>query len=280
MAQLGYENSTWLSDLRAAARHGHLSHAVILTGEGDKTGAARCLAAAYLCRAEDGRPCMACNACRKAMSGIHPDVIEVRDDQHKELPVETIRAVRQDAYIRPNESERKVYLFPDCDQLNERDQNVLLKIVEEGPPYAVFLFCADTLHALLPTIRSRCTALRADQGGESSGTGDELCRLVSRGGGLALTEYLVGLENRRIKREQLQELLEDAWHTVAEALLYRSGKQGDDAVALSLSRTFDTRRLGALEALFRRLAGDCRYNVGVGQVLGGLMAELEALLTA
>lgn len=280
MAQPEYENSTWLAAVRAAARHGRLSHAIILTGEGDKTNAARCLAAAHLCRAEEGRPCMGCNACRKAMSGIHPDVMEVRDDQHKELPVETIRGVRQDAYIRPNESERKVYLFPDCGQLNERDQNVLLKIVEEGPPYAAFIFCADALHDLLPTVRSRCTALRVEQSGECGGAGDELCRLVAQGGGLGLTEYLVGLENRRLKREQLQELLEDAWHTAAEALLYRGGKRGDSAAALALSRAMDTRRLGALEALFRRLAGECRYNVGVGQVLGGLMAELEALLAA
>ena len=33
---------------------------------------------------------------------------------------------------------------------------MLLKIVEEGPAYAAFLFCAETAAALLPTVRSRC----------------------------------------------------------------------------------------------------------------------------
>ena len=162
MAQAENHNSTWGKAIRAAAQNGRLSHAVILTGEGDKVQAARYIAAAHLCRADSGRPCLQCNACRKVLDRIHPDVTEVQDSERKELPVETIRALRQDAYIRPNEGERKVYLFTDCAQLNERDQNVLLKIVEEGPPYAAFVFCADAVHALLPTIRSRCVELRMD----------------------------------------------------------------------------------------------------------------------
>ena len=149
MAQAEVYNSTWASAVRAAVNRGRLSHAVILTGEGDKLSPARYIAAAHLCRSEGQRPCLQCNACRKVMEGIHPDVTEVRDDDRKELAVDTIRALRQDVYIRPNEGERKVYLFTDCAQLNERDQNVLLKIVEEGPAYAAFVFCADTLHALL-----------------------------------------------------------------------------------------------------------------------------------
>ena len=128
MAQAVNENSTWVRAVRSAARRGQLSHAVILTGEGDKPSAARFIAAAHLCRGEGERPCLRCNACRKVMEGIHPDVTEVKDADRKELAVDTVRALRQDVYIRPNEGERKVYLFTDCAQLNERDQNVLLKI--------------------------------------------------------------------------------------------------------------------------------------------------------
>ena len=159
MAQVADYNSTWAGTVRAAANRGQLSHAVILTGEGDKLSPARYIAAAHLCRSEGQRPCLQCNACRKVMEGIHPDVTEVRDDDRKELAVDTIRALRQDVYIRPNEGERKVYLFTDCAQLNERDQNVLLKIVEEGPPYAAFLFCAENGAAVLQTLRSSAPAV-------------------------------------------------------------------------------------------------------------------------
>ena len=282
MAQAENHNSTWGKAIRAAAQHGRLSHAVILTGEGDKVQAARYIAAAHLCRADSGRPCLQCNACRKVLDRIHPDVTEVQDSERKELPVETIRALRQDAYIRPNEGERKVYLFTDCAQLNERDQNVLLKIVEEGPPYAAFVFCADAVHALLPTIRSRCVELRMDappldaQEGEAAA---ELCRVIARREPLALTAHLTTLENRRLKREQLLPMVEGAWQISADALLSRCGKPGACGEAADiLRRAFDRRQLQKLTDLFRRYCDECQYNVGVGHVLGALGADLVKTL--
>ena len=282
MAQAENHNSTWGKAIRAAAQNGRLSHAVILTGEGDKVQAARYIAAAHLCRADSGRPCLQCNACRKVLDRIHPDVTEVQDSERKELPVETIRALRQDAYIRPNEGERKVYLFTDCAQLNERDQNVLLKIVEEGPPYAAFVFCADAVHALLPTIRSRCVELRMDApplDAEEGEAAAELCRVIARREPLALTAHLTALENRRFKREQLLPMVEGAWQISADALLSRCGKPGACGEAADiLRRAFDRRQLQALTDLFRRYCDECQYNVGVGHVLGALGAELAQTL--
>ena len=282
MAQAENHNSTWVKAIRAAAQHGRLSHAVILTGEGDKVQAARYIAAAHLCRADSGRPCLQCNACRKVLDRIHPDVTEVQDNERKELPVETIRALRQDAYIRPNEGERKVYLFTDCAQLNERDQNVLLKIVEEGPPYAAFVFCADAVHALLPTIRSRCVELRMDApplDAQEDEAAAELCRVIARREPLALTAHLTALENRRLKREQLLSMVEGAWQITADALLSRCGKPGTCGEAADMLRcAFDRRQLQELTDLFRRYCGECQYNVGVGHVLGALGAELAQTL--
>ena len=282
MAQAENHNSTWGKAIRAAAQHGRLSHAVILTGEGDKVQAARYIAAAHLCRADSGRPCLQCNACRKVLDRIHPDVTEVQDSERKELPVETIRALRQDAYIRPNEGWRKVYLFTDCAQLNERDQNVLLKIVEEGPPYAAFVFCADAVHALLPTIRSRCVELRMDApplDAEEGEAAAELCRVIARREPLALTAHLTALENRRLKREQLLPMVEGAWQISADALLSRCGKPGAcGEAARMLCHAFDRRQLQALTDLFRRYCDECQYNVGVGHVLGALGADLVKTL--
>lgn len=283
MAQAADYNSTWAGAVRAAANRGQLSHAVILTGEGDKLSPARYIAAAHLCRSEGQRPCLQCNACRKVMEGIHPDVTEVRDDDRKELAVDTIRALRQDVYIRPNEGERKVYLFTDCAQLNERDQNVLLKIVEEGPAYAAFVFCTDTLHALLPTIRSRCVELRLegqDAALEENEAAAELCRVLARRDPLALAAHLTGLENRRMKREHLLAMMEGAWQASADALLAVCGRSGGCGEGAEVLRSvFDRRQLQALSDLFRRYCGECQYNVGVGHVLGALNAELTDILT-
>ena len=189
MGQLLPENSTLARRLRRAAQGGALPHAIIFSGSGDRKAAARIDAADMECQAEGGRPCLQCRQCRKVMEDIHPDVQTVQDPDHRELPVDLLRRLRQDAYIRPNDGAAKVYIFPDCDALNQRDQNVLLKLVEEGPPYAAFLFCAETAATLLPTIRSRCVELRLegqDAALEENEAAAELCRVLARRDPLAL----------------------------------------------------------------------------------------------
>ena len=59
MVQLPQENSIFTRTVRRAAGEDRLSHAVILTGRGDLTAAARFLAAAHVCEGTD-RPCLRC----------------------------------------------------------------------------------------------------------------------------------------------------------------------------------------------------------------------------
>ena len=218
------------------------------------------------------------------LADIHPDVLTVRDDEHAELSVDVIRGVRTDAFIRPNEGACKVYIFPDCTRLNEKDQNVLLKTVEEGPPYAAFVFCTDSPSALLETVRSRCVLLKYDAVSEDAlpPEAEQLCRAFARGKVLPVTTYLVALENRRMKREELRDVLRSAWCAAAEALLLQMGKQTPDPAcgetAQALARGLTARQLRQLTALLEKYSGECEYNVGAGHVLGALAVEWEELL--
>ena len=269
--------------LRAAASRGALSHALILSGAGDRNAAAHYAAAALECTGTD-KPCLVCAHCRKVLTDIHPDVLTVRDDEHAELSVDVIRGVRTDAFIRPNEGACKVYIFPDCTRLNEKDQNVLLKTVEEGPPYAAFVFCTDSPSALLETVRSRCVLLKYDAVSEDAlpPEAEQLCRAFARGKVLPVTTYLVALENRRMKREELRDVLRGAWCAAAEALLLQMGKQTPDPAcgetAQALARGLTARQLRQLTALLEKYSGECEYNVGAGHVLGALAVEWEELL--
>ena len=283
MAQLLPENSTLERAVRRAAEQGRLSYAIVLSGDGGLTDAARFIAAAHVCEETD-RPCLRCRHCRKVLEGIHPDVSVIRDTEHRELTVDAVRELRQDGYIRPNEAARKVYIIADSRQLNERDQNVLLKIVEEGPPYAAFIFCTDSPAALLETVRSRCVLLKCDAPAPDAlpPEAEQLCRAFARGKLLPVTTYLVSLENRRMKREELRDVLRGAWCAAAEALLLQMGKAVPDPAcgetAQALAGGLDRRRLYGLTALLERYSGECVYNVGAGHVLGALAVEWEELL--
>ena len=140
--------------LREAAGRDALGHALILSGQGDLAAAARFAAAAMECQGEN-RPCGLCGPCRKVLRGIHPDVTTVEDPEHKNIAIDVLRDVVADDYTLPNEGRRKIYIIPDCGLLDPKAQNVLLKVVEDGPSHAAFLFCAVNSAALLPTIRSR-----------------------------------------------------------------------------------------------------------------------------
>ena len=267
-----------LRHIRAFARRGAMPHALILSGSGDRSSAARYAAAAMLCTAQD-KPCLQCAQCRKVLQDIHPDVLTVEDDDHKFLPVDDIRDFRGEIYIRPNEGARKVALFPRGEQLSEQDQNVLLKIVEEGPAYAAFIFCVENSALLLPTVRSRCVELKLQQ--EDTAAAPDMALLEAFGAAKQgrAAAYAVSLENRKLKREQLLALLQTTWRVCAEALLLQNGKPAADGPlaegALYLKDALPPRRLAALTELVHRYALECQYNVGVGHVLGALAAEWE-----
>ncbi|MBR7179227.1 MAG: DNA polymerase III subunit [Oscillospiraceae bacterium] len=154
-------NSQLKENLSAARRKGRMSHFYLLSGPrgSGKHTLADLIAAAMLCREPDG-PCGVCKACRKALSHSHPDYITVDDPSKKTVPVDLIREARADIFVRPNEGEKKIYLFPRAQDMGIPGQNALLKVLEEPPGYGVFLLLADNPEKLLPTVRSRCVELK------------------------------------------------------------------------------------------------------------------------
>lgn len=152
-------NERLKENLRMGVGRGRISHFYLISGPNGsgKRTLAQLLAAAILCQEQD-KPCLKCNACRKVMGASHPDCITVDDPEHKTVAVKLVRNAREDMYIKPNESSRKVYIFPQ--ELGVEGQNALLKILEEPPEYGVFILLSDNPEKLLPTVRSRCTELR------------------------------------------------------------------------------------------------------------------------
>ena len=160
---MGFEgllgNQQLKDNLIHSISRGKLSHFYLICGpEGSgKHTLARLLSAAAVCQG-DNKPCLSCRACRKVMADTHPDVITVTDPDHKTVPVKLVRQIRDNMFIRPNEADRKLYLFPQ--ELGLEGYNALLKVLEEPPSYGIFLLMTDNPEKILPTVRSRCTELK------------------------------------------------------------------------------------------------------------------------
>lgn len=161
---MGFEtllgNERLKDNLARSLRRGHISHFYLISGPAGsgRHTLARLLAAAILCREPDA-PCLQCRVCRKVLDGNHPDFITVDDPEKKTVPVDLIRQARADIFVRPNESDHKIYLFPRAQDMGLPGQNALLKVLEEPPEYGVFLLITDNPERLLPTVRSRCVEL-------------------------------------------------------------------------------------------------------------------------
>lgn len=161
---MGFEsllgNERLKENLQHSISRGRISHFYLISGpEGSgKRTLAKLLGAAILCR-DEHKPCGTCPSCRKALGSGHPDFITVDDPEKKTVSVELIRGARSDIYIRPNESDHKIYLFPRAQDMGIPGQNALLKVLEEPPSYGVFILLTDNPQKLLPTVRSRCTEL-------------------------------------------------------------------------------------------------------------------------
>ena len=240
-----------------------LSHAYLVTGgNGDsRADLVRRLTAAYLCEGERP-PCGGCRACRKAAAGTHPDVFHTAPAPDKqEIAVDQIRALRADAYIRPNEGRRKVYVIAPADAMNPAAQNALLKVLEEGPAYAAFLLSAGQPGRLLDTVRSRCEPLplppeEPEPDPAALERAGALAELLMGGDELSAAQSMVALELEKPKADQLAALLLEVENQVSRRLVQ------------------DPRRGARVLRALKTCRENGVFRPGAGHTLGWLLTQL------
>ena len=188
-------NEQLRADLQLMRKQNHLPHALLLHGErgcGKKT-LAKWFSMLVLCEDAEHAPCGCCKNCRLILEDAHPDVMTAEHSgKRMGFSVETVRAVRREAGILPNNGDMRIFLFTDADGMSIQAQNALLKSVEEPPAHACFVFTAETIGTLLPTLLSRMTAKAVFPVSESecvtaltrlSYSAEEIQSAVSRFGG-------------------------------------------------------------------------------------------------
>jgi DNA polymerase-3 subunit delta' len=135
------------------------SHAYLFHGPGGsgKRSAARALAAELLA---EGSPDPA-GARARVQSGAHPDLTWVVPSGAHEILVSDIDGPVISAASRtPFESRRRVFVIERADELGDEAANRMLKTLEEPARYVHLILLTDRLGEILPTIRSRCQAVR------------------------------------------------------------------------------------------------------------------------
>lgn len=141
-------------------------------GVGKRTFALK-LAQALLCREGTNgslESCGACEDCRLALAGNHPDLIAVAKPTDKsEIPLSLLigppeNRMRQglchDIGMKPFRGGRRIAVIDDADELNDEGANALLKTLEEPPPRSVIILLSTGADRQLPTIRSRSQLVR------------------------------------------------------------------------------------------------------------------------
>ncbi len=92
--------------------------------------------------------------------GIHPDFRLVERDGDKDIKVEAIRNLVDEAAVRPSRAAWKMFLIDGVDHMSIAAANALLKVLEEPPDKIRFFLLAEQYEDVLPTIRSRCAMVR------------------------------------------------------------------------------------------------------------------------
>lgn len=186
--------------LSSAFVNNTLGHAYLFCGDAGvgKFAAAFDLCMALLCKSEGHKPCGTCVSCQKMIKYGHPDfhlvmpvaletehkkdskltdegwkfvaecALERITDPYKirsfssipQIPLDWVKEVNQSILRGALEGDRNVAIIDGIDLLSPEAANAMLKTLEEPPPGTVLLLLTERIHAVLPTIISRCQIMR------------------------------------------------------------------------------------------------------------------------
>jgi DNA polymerase-3 subunit delta' len=91
---------------------------------------------------------------------MHPDFVALEPEGTKDIGVEAVREVLQQAARYPQVGCYKYLMIDGADRMTTAAANALLKKLEEPPELCRFFLLAENPARVLPTIRSRCGRVR------------------------------------------------------------------------------------------------------------------------
>lgn len=144
--------------LQRALENNRVHHAYLFSGPRGcgKTTSARILARCLNC--EQGptpTPCGECQSCQDLARGGPGSIDVIEIDAASHGGVDDARDLRERAFFAPVASRYKIYIVDEAHMVTAAGFNALLKLVEEPPPHAKFIFATTEPEKVIGTIRSR-----------------------------------------------------------------------------------------------------------------------------
>src|SRR6187399_3031648 len=163
-SRMGFEaflgNRKNIERIQAKLRQGRFPHGLVFSGPdgiGKRTCAVMVAKALNCTNAAAGEFCDSCAQCQKTDALTHPDVTYITlEEDASDIKIAQIRELIRMLDFRPLEGRNKIVIVDPASLLNPSASNALLKALEEPPDNSYIILITDKLHALLPTIRSRC----------------------------------------------------------------------------------------------------------------------------
>jgi DNA polymerase-3 subunit delta' len=252
-----------------------VSHAYLFYGpEGiGKELVAKNFAKLLNCRSPEGDDaCDFCVDCIRIEKGEHPDVNWFRPlGPARTISIEKVREFQKIVSLKPHSGKWKIGIFSDAHVMQQPAANALLKTLEEPPPKTVLILVTSRPEMLLPTVISRCHAVRFEAMRK-----DELRELLQSEYSVdsAQAEMLSRFTEGRLG-EAIRALREDRLKEVTE--LHRDlGKRGYWAMVSGLLDMIDQSVERTEESLEWELAEKGLRDHGGDTEAGAMKEEIKA----
>ena len=262
---------------------GRLPHAFIIEG-GDVEAAelAKYLSAFAVCSEQD-KPCGHCKNCVNAFAKTHADITYVTPEsssKSKTLTIDRIRELIKDAYILPNDSDSKVYIFENADSVfSEITQNAFLKVLEEPPKGVYFILLCQSAKGLLPTIISRCSMINLGGEAEINEEAQKAAEEIANGI-ISLSEYDLLLALRSLADKSLaDDILRAVKLILFDAVTVLSGAKASykPELAKKLSSRFTRKKLLDMIELTDSSKYKLKQNININLLTTQLCGEYRRI---
>lgn len=270
--------------LLALTTSGRLAHTVIIESddENESKNAAMFLAAFAVCKAQE-RPCLCCDACKKALDGNHPDIyIPELSGKLRQISIESSREIGRQASIIPNEANTRVFLFFNADKtMPVITQNTLLKLIEEPPQSILFLFTVKKSSALLSTVRSRAQIITLQSKNSSDAFSQNACKEIIEGAlSLYEADLLKALSPFSLKdsKEKFLPTLVQIQESIGRALAFLCGVSTEDENALLLARKLQKEELLKMAQITDEAARRSQTNINMTLLTTWLCSQYRRIL--